>query len=532
MNSLEKLRNMVGPYVVGLLWVNALLTALHQIVAAEQFQATPVIAQFLVAALATANWAKDRTGANTRIISSIAHAVSVSILVYAFEGSGLQIDIHMYFFASLAICAAWIDWKAVVAYAGVVALHHVLLYVLAPLAVFPGASGFDRVILHAVVLVLQAGALIGLTRAVTLSFSSADAGIAAAQAAQTAERDMSAKAREADRMADQERHQREAEKQHERAAIDFAVKTLHGALSELSSGNLQVRIGERLAGDLDNLRAHFNQSVENLQNAVAQATDATATVRSGAGQISDAARDLSVRTERQAVAIQETVTALENVENAVRHSSATADRVGVLVSRARSGAEHSGEIVTSAVDAMGRIENSAREINQIIGVIDEIAFQTNLLALNAGVEAARAGEAGKGFAVVAQEVRELAQRSATAAKEIKQLITASSGHVRSGVTLVDQAGEALNKIAAEVTEISSHVTTIVTGAREQATGLRDISSAIAQIDSSTQQNSAMVEETSAATAALSREADTLEQLMSGFRTGGASWRAGASLKVA
>ena len=125
MNSLEKLRNMVGPYVVGLLWVNALLTALHQIVAAEQFQAMPVIAQFLVAALATANWAKDRTGANTRIISSIAHAVSVSILVYAFEGSGLQIDIHMYFFASLAICAAWIDWKAVVAYAGVVALHHV-----------------------------------------------------------------------------------------------------------------------------------------------------------------------------------------------------------------------------------------------------------------------------------------------------------------------------------------------------------------------------------------------------------------------
>jgi methyl-accepting chemotaxis protein len=522
MNALNQLRGKISPGILALLWINVGLIILRSFFRDDGFEPWPVIAAVLIAGVTTAGWIQDRIGPTTRVVTAMSHAATVAILVYCFAGSPLQIDMHMYFFASLAICSAWIDWRAIVAYAALVAVHHLVLFVIAPLAVFPGASGFDRVILHAVVLVLQAGVLMILTSAVVAAFASADEAVAAANEAQRQERETSERARQSDRQAESERQNRDDERRREAGALEFAVTTLRHALAELSGGNLSARISTHLPGDLDNLRLSFNQSVEKLEDAIAQACSVTEGVRDGVGQISEASRDLSTRTERQAASIAETVAALGHVTDVVRQTGGVAEKVGTLVTHAKAGAERSGHIVTSAVDAMGRIENSSLEINQIIGVIDEIAFQTNLLALNAGVEAARAGEAGKGFAVVAQEVRELAQRSASAAKEIKQLINASGEHVKSGVALVDQAGEALTTIASEVSEISGHITTIVTGVREQSTGLSEISAAISEIDRNTQQNAAMAEESSAATVTLSREANTLEGLMSGFRTSGAS----------
>jgi methyl-accepting chemotaxis protein len=192
--------------------------------------------------------------------------------------------------------------------------------------------------------------------------------------------------------------------------------------------------------------------------------------------------------------------------------------------QANESARHSGAVVANAVDAMGKIEQSSSQISSIISVIDEIAFQTNLLALNAGVEAARAGEAGKGFAVVAQEVRELAQRSAKAAKEIKDLIRNSSVDVESGVKLVSETGDALKTIEGYIVTINQHMDSIATSAREQSVGLSEVNTAVNQMDQVTQQNAAMVEEANAAGATLANEAARLRELIGRFDLG-----AGASL---
>jgi len=203
----------------------------------------------------------------------------------------------------------------------------------------------------------------------------------------------------------------------------------------------------------------------------------------------------------------------------VRGNAGTAENARRLASTAQDDAEHSGVIVTDAIDAMSAIEASSRQIGNIIGVIDEIAFQTNLLALNAGVEAARAGDAGRGFAVVATEVRALAQRSAEAAKEIKSLISTSGTQVQAGVRLVGEAGGALTRIGAQVAELNDLINTIATSATNQAAGLAEINGAVEQMDKLTQQNAAMVEEATAASHALSDEAASLKHLISRFSLG-------------
>ena len=330
-----------------------------------------------------------------------------------------------------------------------------------------------------------------------------------------AEADDNRRQAEADRIASQQRAEADAAER-----LRIATSGLATGLKRLASGDLAFQINEAFAPDFEALRHDFNQSVRQLNQTIASINNSVATMETGTREIASGTDHLSKRTEQQAAALEQTAAAVEEITANVVNSTKRTEEARGVAAHANTSANESSEVVARAEDAMRRIEGSSQQISNIIGVIDEIAFQTNLLALNAGVEAARAGEAGKGFAVVAQEVRELAGRSAHAAKEIKTLIETSSTQVGNGVTLVNQTGTALGEIESQVGRINDLIQSIVTGAREQSTALAEINSAINQMDQTTQQNAAMVEETNAATQGLSSEAVKLESLVRRFNTGG------------
>jgi methyl-accepting chemotaxis protein len=318
------------------------------------------------------------------------------------------------------------------------------------------------------------------------------------------------------------------------AAQNFAISSTAEALSLLSQGDMTCRLEEPFAEDYEKLRADFNSSVESLQSTMQTITTAAAAIQGGTVEISSAADDLARRTEQQAASIEQTAAALDEITTTVKATADGAKHASEVAEAAKTEAEKSGEIVRHAISSMNAIEKSSKQISQIIGVIDEIAFQTNLLALNAGVEAARAGEAGRGFAVVASEVRALAGRSAEAAKEIKGLISTSTTQVDEGVDLVAQTGSALDRIVAQVIEVNKVVASIAASAREQSSGLGQVNAAVNEMDRATQQNAAMVEETTATVHSLSEQTQDLGQLLDRFEIGAApaaaSSRAGGARK--
>ena len=322
---------------------------------------------------------------------------------------------------------------------------------------------------------------------------------------------------EAERIALQEKAEADAAER-----LRVATSGLAAGLKRLAGGDLAFQLNEAFAPDFEALRHDFNRSVGQLGTTLAEISGSISTLDTGTREIASGTDDLSKRTEQQAASLEETAAALDEITVNVANSSRRTEEAKDVAGRANRSAAESAQVVSHAEEAMRKIEESSQQISNIIGVIDEIAFQTNLLALNAGVEAARAGEAGKGFAVVAQEVRELAQRSAQAAKEIKGLIHNSSTEVESGVKLVRDAGTALKTISEFIVEINAHMESIATSAKEQSVGLAEVNTAVNQMDQTTQQNAAMVEQSNAASNTLANEAVRLRDLVCQFRLEGAT----------
>lgn len=300
------------------------------------------------------------------------------------------------------------------------------------------------------------------------------------------------------------------------------VEALRQGLRKLNGGDLTARIDEPFAGNYEDLRHDFNNTVQNMATAMLDILKNAENISNEARDISSTADGLSRRTENTAATLEQTAAALDLLTNSVKATADGAERADQAVSTAKANAESSSKVVIETVSAMDQISSSSERITSIIKVIDDIAFQTNLLALNAGVEAARAGDAGRGFAVVASEVRALAQRSSDAAREINDLIANSASQVRRGVALVDKTGDALKQIADSVSEIAELVSDIAVASRQQSANLVEINSAVTQLDQSTQQNAARLEETTAASEGLTKDAVALVGTVSHFKVATAS----------
>lgn len=402
--DLGALRHMALRLILGTIWLQPVL-----IIGACWLNGAPflypVAAALAIAGAAHAIASWDREGGNARIAAGVSLMTLISILVAVFSGREIQVDLHMYYFAALALLVASCDWRVIAAAAAAVAVHHIALNFLLPTLIYPGGPNLFRLTLHAVILVLEAGVLIWLASTVEKMFGAITAATARAETSRLA-----------------------AEASHEEATAAAA----------------RAEAAHRL----------YEQNQRNSATDREKAEDEQSRVLSGIA-----------------------ATVKHNAENAAQADLFAAGTCAV--------AERGGQVATQAVEAMSRIEGSSRKIAEIIAVIDEIARQTNLLALNAAVEAARAGEAGRGFAVVATEVRDLAQRSSQAAKDIHGLITNSSSQVQEGVTLVNSAGNSLVEIVESIKKVTTIVSEIASASSEQARGLEQINRSSRDVETAT-----------------------------------------------
>ncbi|WLQ12686.1 methyl-accepting chemotaxis protein [Hahella aquimaris] len=307
--------------------------------------------------------------------------------------------------------------------------------------------------------------------------------------------------------------------------VDLVLEDIRELMQRLAEGELQGRMRDDYQGGYDELAQAANSSMERLDSIMRQLIDSSDSVRSSNQEISSGNNQLSERTEKQSSSLEETASSIEELSSNVRNTADNARQADQLSNLARDAAATGGEVTKRTVASMGEINEASRKIAEIISVIDDIAFQTNLLALNASVEAARAGEQGRGFAVVATEVRNLAQRSATSAREIKDLIEDSVKKVQAGSKLVDESGKNLDEIILHVKKVSDLISDIAAATEEQSSGLTQVNKAVMELDEITQQNAALAEETASSAESSLDSVEQMVQLMSFFKVEGDQERA-------
>lgn len=539
--------------VAGLTLVFVPLVATAAYVAGNSLLVAPVVS---LCFLGFALLALKLNGAAGPIFSAVGLIGQAIALTAAFAGHAWQLDSHMVFFALLAILIVLWDIPAIVVAVALVAVHHLSLSVVMPGLIYPDTTvveGLGRTVLHAVVVVLQAVALVYAVlvrqRQNANVQAEASASKAAMERAEEAQKEAEKALAEADArkvelstaMQESEAARVEAaekaeeaaalraqaelaerEKQKEREAADKAqkavVEALGAGLAALAEGKLNMRLETPFAAEFEDLRTHYNSALERLSAIMATISGYSVDIRQESSGIAQAATAMSSRTEQQAATLAETAAAIKEMDGAVRAAAEAAKDAASSSDEARAKAVDGGSVVKDAIEAMSRIESGSSEIAKINGVIEDIAFQTNLLALNAGVEAARAGDAGRGFAVVASEVRALAQRSSDAVRDISALVDESGKQVANGVELVNRTGAALDVIVEEVRAITERVADIARATSEQSVGFSEINKAVGDLDEVTQRNAAMFEETTATSQALQNIAAEMNKAMSAFET--------------
>ncbi|MFL9933980.1 methyl-accepting chemotaxis protein [Paraburkholderia sp. RL18-103-BIB-C] len=301
-----------------------------------------------------------------------------------------------------------------------------------------------------------------------------------------------------------------------RSIVRPLQRVVDGA-NALAQGDLRVQVHVESHDELGNLAESVNRAIGNLAGIVGGVKQASLAISSATEQVAAGNADLSQRTEEQAASLEETASSMEELTATVRHNADNAQQASTLATNASEVAQRGGDEVGRVVETMQEISDSSAKVAEIIGVIESIAFQTNILALNAAVEAARAGEQGRGFAVVASEVRTLAQRSATAAREIKELIGESVGRVNVGSQLVEQAGDTIREIVQSVKRVTDIMSEISAASHEQSTGIEQVNQAVSQMDQVTQQNAALVEEAAAAAQSMAEQAQALRDSVAIFK---------------
>lgn len=424
----------------------------------------------------------------TRTVAGATMVAHAAVFTALARDTGWIIDMHMTFFACLAVMALLADWRPIVAGTLVTAVHHLLLNFVAPQWVFPDGPDFERVVFHAVVLLVEAGALIVLAG----QLESLVLGIA---------RERSEREMQQDKMREEREKVAEAQQ-------DVLAK-VSARLNSLAEGSLAERITEPFAGEYEVIRKSLNDTAGELHSLVGTVIETVEGVVTGASEIRTASTDLAQRTEVDSSHIEQIARTARSLDAEVRDSAVLCHGTLDVTRRMKDEVDRGQATIQTVTTAMERIQGSSSKIESIVEIIDGISFQTNLLALNAGVEAARAGESGKGFAVVANEVRQLAQRSADAAASIKDLIAQSGQEVREGSLHVNEMNEVLANIVGDFAKINQAISEIANRSDKTAENIGGISTTMARLEQTMQQNAAMVEESSAAAHALSNLADAL-----------------------
>ncbi|WP_232846776.1 methyl-accepting chemotaxis protein [Devosia beringensis] len=555
--TLDTIRSRASILVAGLAAIMAAIAIILEMVFHGDFSLAGTLAALGLAALLTTFFV-NRQSATFRYMAVAVMMAEVMALLIAARGQPLQTDIHMAFFAGLAVCALLYDTKAIILGAALVAVHHLVLGMTLDDLIFYGGGGFTRVLLHAVILIIETVSLIWMTVNTQHLLQISDE---RSEQAQTSAQEAELLADEVQRTTATGRQERQATMQQLSSdfnrvvdaagqgdfsarietsykdpelanlatSINGLIETVGGSLGEtarvlssLANADLRARMSGQYQGAFATLQADTNALADTLTTIMSGLRSAISSMRSATSEIVIGTNDLSERTTKQAATIEETSAAIEQLAATVLENADRARDANTNAQKVNQVGEEGGAVMRQANDAMSRITESSSKISNIIGLIDDIAFQTNLLALNASVEAARAGDAGQGFAVVAVEVRRLAQSAAQASADVKTLVEASAGEVGAGTKLV---AEAASKLAAMMEAARANNTLmegIARNSREQASAIEEVSGAVRQIDQMTQHNAALVEQTNAAITQTEDQAREIDRIVEVFKTDGAA----------